>query len=93
MAELDPGVPPAVRVAASAISGHIVCVEECGAIPVRVGEHGLELHHPYAGCVCATRPDGPEATALAEFVLDVLALFVIVGDYGEDLPRHLWAVT
>lgn len=86
-------VPPAVLAAVSAISGHVVCVESCGAIPVRVGEHGVELHHPYAGCVCATHPDGPEGTALAEFVLDVLARYIAVGDYGEELPRNRWAVT
>ena len=86
-------IPAAVLAAVSAISGHIVCVEGCGAIPVRVGEHGPELHHAYAGCVCATHPDGPEATALAEYTLDVLARFVVVGDYGEDLPRNRWAVT
>ena len=58
-------IPAAVLAAIRAVSGRIVCVEECGAIPLCCGEYGPELHHPYAGCICATRPEGPEATALA----------------------------
>lgn len=85
-------IPRAVLAAINAVSGRIVCVERCGAIPVCVGEHGPELHHPYADCVCATRPDGPEALALAEYALNELARHVVVADYGEPLPVNRWSV-
>lgn len=85
-------IPAAVLAAIQAVSGRIVCVEECGAIPVCAGENGPELHHPIANCICATDPEGWEAWALAEFALDELARYIIVGDYGEDLPRNRWAV-
>lgn len=85
-------IPAAVYTAIRAVSGRIVCVERCGAIPVCAGEAGPELHHPFADCPCATRPDGPEAQALAEYTLGELARHVVVGDYGEDLPRNRWAV-
>ena len=88
--------PSSVLAAIQAVSGRIVCVEApCGAIVVTPGagtDDPPELHHPYAGCVCVTRPDGPEANALAEYALEEMARYIIVGDYGEDLPRNRWAV-
>ena len=87
-------VPPAVRAAAGAVC--IVCTkcwESSGdVIEVRVGDHGLELHHRDANCRCVTRADGPEACDLAEYVLSELAQLVFVADYGEPLPRQRWAV-
>ena len=83
--------PRAVLDAISAISLTVPCLEDCGEF---VAVHWSELRqavvvvHPDQFCTCLRDGAGPEALALADFVLERLAEHVLVGDYGEPLPVH-----
>jgi hypothetical protein len=84
--------PPGVLAAIALVSGRIVCVERCGAIPVRY-DAGRDLPtncHPYADCPNHLHPDSPAAVALSEYTFERLADLVAMADYGEPAPLNVW---
>jgi hypothetical protein len=78
-----------VLAAIEAVSGHVVCLC-CGAVEVTYSPERDRpvIVHPYPSCWCVASPHGPSATALAEHVLDEMAAYVSLAEYGEPLPLH-----
>jgi hypothetical protein len=83
--------PPAI-LAAIAIVSPVPC-PWCGLAEVVYDDEfdRPEISHAYADCPNYADPCSPAAVEMARAVDDQIAAIAATGQYGEELPPHVWA--
>lgn len=74
------------------LSERILCISDCfGTCALAWCEFHdqVEIRHPLADCENVIHPDGIEARALSEFVIDELSRYCAMAEYNEVLPVHV----
>lgn len=74
------------------VNERVLCLSDCYStvsVSYVAASDLVLIRHPDRACEAVRHPDGAEATALAEFVIEELSRYVAMADYGEPLPVNI----